>query len=67
MISKDNISIIDNNDICEDDRKISEIFNTFFSNAVDNLSIERTDLMNSEINESDPIFNKNKIKSMTNI
>ena len=65
IISKDNISIIDNNHICEDDRKISEIFNTFFSNAVDNLSIERTDLMNSEINESDPILMQSK--SMTNI
>ena len=39
-ISTDKITLIENNVIISDDRKVAEIFNTFFSNAVKNLNID---------------------------
>ena len=38
--TKESITLVHNNEIIEDDRKISEIFNDFFSNAVKSLNIE---------------------------
>ena len=39
-VSTDNITLIENNVIVSEDKKVAEIFNCFFSNAVKNLNID---------------------------
>ena len=57
-VSTDSISLIDNNKIYDDDEKVSEIFNDFFSNAVINLNIHSCDL-DENIDETDPVTKAN--------
>ena len=40
IISTDNITLIENDVIVTEDKKVAEIFNSFFSNAVKNLNID---------------------------
>ena len=57
-LSKEAITIIENNEIITDDKKITEIFNTFFSNCVEGLGISiDSSLINHDINGSDPVIN----------
>ena len=57
-VTTDSIAIVENNKIYDDDEKVSEIFNDFFSNAVVNLNIPSCNF-NADINESDPIIKAN--------
>ena len=64
-VSKEKITLVEDNEIYEDDKRISEIFINFFSDAVKNLNIEvNTDILLDDQNEMDPI-NK-AIKKYTN-
>ena len=52
----DSINLVENQDICSDDEKVAHIFNTFFSNVVNNLNIEmKEDIWNVNVNDCDPI------------
>ena len=56
VMSNENITLVENNNIYGDDKRVSEIFNEFFSNAVKNLNImQNRDLLNENIYELDPI------------
>ena len=39
-MSADNITLVENNNIITEDEKVAEVFNSFFSNAVNNLNID---------------------------
>ena len=53
----DSINLVENLDICSDDEKVAHIFNTYFSNVVNNLNIERKeDILNLNVNDYDPIL-----------
>ena len=58
-VTTDNIAIIDNNEIYDDDEKVSQIFNDFFSNAVNNLNIPRYNLLKENLDECDPVIRSN--------
>ena len=51
-----NIALSDNKEIHEDSSKVSQLFNDFFSNAVQNLNIDESNFANVSINENDPIL-----------
>ena len=53
----ENITLVENNEIVEDDKTISELFNNFFSNAVKNLNlvVPECNLIDAE-NINDPIL-----------
>ena len=55
-VTTDNITIIDRNEIFEDNEKVSEIFNEFFSNAVSNLITPSHIPSNVIVAVSDPII-----------
>ena len=55
-VTTENITIVDKNEIYEDDEKVSEIFNDFFSNAVNNLNIPKYVSLIQDSDESDPIM-----------
>ena len=58
---KENITLVYKNDICEQDNKISVIFNDFFINAVINLNIEvNRDCLNDNVNALDLIIKASK-------
>ena len=57
VISTENISIVENNVLLTDDKNVADIFNSFFSNAVENLSIAENDMLSNVVNEPDPILN----------
>ena len=40
VMTSENITLFENGDILEDDKKVSHVFSDFFSNAVKNLNIE---------------------------
>ena len=49
---------MEENEIFQDDDKVSETFNDFFSNAVSNLNIQtNNDYLNNNVNETDPVLN----------
>ena len=53
----DKITLIENNEILSEDNKISEIFNTYFSNLVSNLNITTDkNLLSEEAGINDPIL-----------
>ena len=55
--TNENITLIEKNEIIEDDNKISEIFNDFFTNAVKNLNIEiDQNILNNVDDIEDPIL-----------
>ena len=55
-MSNENITLVENNNIYGDDKRVSEIFNEFFSNDVKNLNImQNRDLLNENIYELEPI------------
>ena len=56
-ITKESITLVEKDEIIQDEKIISETFNSFFSNAVKNLKIEiNSDLINDELYETDPIL-----------
>ena len=56
VTTSENITLFENGDILEDDKKVSQIFSNFFSNAVKNLNIEGSkDLLMETVSEHDPI------------
>ena len=57
VISTESISIVENNVLHTDDKNVSDIFNSFFSNAVENLGIVENDMLNNVVNGPDPILN----------
>ena len=64
--TNENITLIEKNEIIEDDNKISEIFNDFFTNAVKNLNIEiDQNILNNVDGIKDPILKA--IKKYQNI
>ena len=52
-----NIILLDNNEICENDVKVAEIFKAFFSMAVANLKIQYDKIVNCISVEPDPVLN----------
>ena len=56
-MSKDKIALIEDNEICDKDDKVSDIFNTFFSNVVSNLDIQYIDVYNQPYDNPHPILN----------
>ena len=57
VTTSESITLIENEDICRDDGNVAQIFNTFFSNVVNNLNIDRNDgIMNANIDEPDPVL-----------
>ena len=56
VTTSENITLFENGNILEDDKKVSQIFSNFFSNAVKNLNIEGSkDLLMETVSEHDPI------------
>ena len=55
-VTTDNITIIDKNEIYENDETVSEIFNNFFSNAVINLNIPKYVSLDEDLDVYDPIM-----------
>ena len=51
-----NIALSDNKEMHVDSSKMSQLFNDFFSNAVQNLNIDESNNTNVNINENDPIL-----------
>ena len=51
------ITLVENEDVCSDNEKVTLIFNVFFSNVVNNLNIERNDdiLNDNNITDLDPV------------
>ena len=67
-VTTDKITIIDDNEIHDDDKNVSEIFNNFFSNAVNNLNIPEYIPLNADVDEVDPIMKAiNKYKNHDSI
>ena len=59
--STESLILVDRNEICYDDTKLSNIFNDFFSNAVKNLNIEETNVrVNESSNYADPKIHATK-------
>ena len=55
--NRENVTLDENNEIIEDDAKIAEIFNIFFSNAIKDLNIEfDQNILNNVEHIEDPIF-----------
>ena len=56
VMTSENITLFENGDILEDDKKVSQIFSNFFSNAVKNLNIEGSkDFWMETVSEHDSI------------
>ena len=56
-ITKENIILVEENNIINDDLSVSQTFDEFFSNAVKNLNIEvNKEVIMDDINEVDPIL-----------
>ena len=56
-MSKDKIALIADNEICDKDDKVADVFNTFFSNAVPYLDIQCIDIFNHPTDNPDLILN----------
>ena len=55
-MTSENITLFENGDILGVDKKVSQIFSHFFSNAVKNINIEGSkDLLMETVSEHDPI------------
>ena len=53
---KQKITLVDKNNIIEEDQEVAETFNKFFKNAVNNLDIkENCDLINNVVSIEDPV------------
>ena len=58
FLSAESITLVEGNEIFQDDDKVSETFNDFFSNAVSNLNIQmNNDYLNKNVSETDPVLN----------
>ena len=57
VTTRDNIILLDNNEICDNDFKVAEILKTFFSMAVANLKIRHDKIVNCISAEPDPVLN----------
>ena len=57
VTTRDNIILLDNNEICDNDVKVAEIFKIFFSKAVSNLNIQYDKIVNCFSAELDPVLN----------
>ena len=57
VTTRDNIILLDNNEICDNDVKVAEIFKTFFSKAVSNLNIQYDKIVNCISAEPVPVLN----------
>ena len=56
-ITKENITLVEKEDILQDEKIVAETFNSFFSNVVKNLKIEiNNDQINDDLQETDPIL-----------
>ena len=69
LFSEKSIALVENQDVCSDDEKVAHIFNTFFSNVVNELNIEKKDeFLNENVNELDPVLNAiNKYKNYRSV
>ena len=56
FLSNEIITLVEGNEIIQDNNKVSEVFNDFFSNAVTKLNIQvNNELLNDTISVTDPI------------
>lgn len=57
-ISTENITLLENQDICDEDKMVAEIFNNFFNSVVKNLDIENHNkfINDDDDNETDEII-----------
>ena len=56
-ITKESITLVEKEEILQDEKKIAETFNSFFSNVVKELNIDiNNDLINGDLQETDPIL-----------
>ena len=55
-VTTDNITIIEKDEVYDDDEIVSEIFNDFFGNAVSNLNIPSYISLTENLDEQDPIM-----------
>ena len=68
VVTTDSITLVEDKEIYDDDTKVAEIFNNFFSNAVNNLFINRYETLNEDLDERDPILKAiNKYESHESI
>ena len=58
FLSNETITLVEGSEIIQDNTKVSEAFNDFFSNAVTNLNIEvPTEFLNTSVATTDPVQN----------
>ena len=55
VTTRDNIILLDNNEICDNDVEVAEIFETFVSKAVSNLNIQYDKIINCISAEPGPV------------
>ena len=56
VTTSDNITLLQNGDICEDDEKVAHTFNLFFSNVVKNVNIQTNrETLTAEESKLDPV------------